>query len=430
MEDRNMKKLLLKLTLLFFATSLFAQWVPVNTGLPDYPPTGIINWVDTLVISTYGGGIYLTYDQGENWSEMPGVLPNQYVNNIDCSGGQFDPIVVSSNGGPFTFVNGGYIDCSGTGLTNTEVNFWSGTAGGWDLVGDAILGTNGGGIFAANYTSPFIYDWYPSNASISGDGLFINDGLVSGQWGFLATEGGVYHASFGDDEWSHSIDGLSGDALRVNALTYIGGFIIATDGGLYYTASLAEAWSSVIPDEKFNISLYMNTPISPSGFMVYALGENGFYTQDFVTWHEMDFEGIPGEVTAAAADDENLYVGFTTTKKDGKENGGMYKRALEDFIVGIEDDEKFSSNAVLEQNFPNPSSGSTQVAYTLSQPGLVSLKVYNMIGAEVQTIVEQHQQIGRHTHVIEVSDLAAGIYSYSLKLDNQIIQTRKMILIK
>ena len=65
-----------------------------------------------MVVSTCGGGICLTYDQSENWVEMPGTLPNLFVNDIRYSGGQFDPISVATEGGPYICVNGGYIDCN------------------------------------------------------------------------------------------------------------------------------------------------------------------------------------------------------------------------------------------------------------------------------------------------------------------------------
>ena len=425
-----MKKNLLLIILLFCAFSLSAQWIQVNNGLPDFPPTSMVNWVDTMVVSTYGGGIYLTYDQGENWSEMPGTLPNLFVNKINYQGGQFDPIIVSTDGGPFTCVNGGYIDCNGTGLPNTAVNFWSGTGGNWDLVKDAIVGTNGDGIYAANYTSPFIYEWFPSNPGITGDGLYINDGLVSESWAWLATEGGACYANLGDTEWSLSSDGLVGDALRINTFTYLGAWIIATDGGLFSAMSFTDTWAPVIPDEKFNISLYMNTDVSPSGFMFYALGENGYYTQDFVTWHQIDFEGIPGEVTAAAADEENLYVGFTSEDKGGKLNGGMYRRPLEEFVVGIENHLDYSTSAVLEQNYPNPASNSTQISYTLLQKGHTCINVFDMMGKKIHTLLDEKQAPGRYTLTFETGDLPAGIYHYTMQFNNQYIATRKMVINK
>jgi len=426
-----MKTLTLQLAIVICASSLFAQWVPVNNGLPDYPPTSIINWLDTMVVSTYGGGIYLTYDQGENWTEMSGTLPNLFVNKIEYRGGQFDPIAVSTEGGPFICVNGGYIDCNGTGLTNTSVNFWSGCGEDWDLVKDAIVGSNGDGIFAADYTSPFIYDWALSNAGISGNGLFVNDGLVGETIALLATEGGFYKAEFGDTEWSAKNNGLSGDALKINKFTYLGYIIfIATDGGLYYTLDFGEIWDAVFPDEKFNVSFYINTDISPSGFMFYAFGEAGYYTEDFVTWNQMDFGAIEGEVTAAAANEENVYIGFTINDKDGKESGGLYKKPIEQFITGIKNNSGVSTKARLNQNYPNPFNGTTKISYSLSNPGFVSVKVYDIVGKEIQILANEFQTNGTFTISYDASHLDEGIYFYSLQVGSNPVETRRMILIR
>lgn len=427
-----MKKKLLLIILLFCAYSLSAQWVPVNNGLPDYPPTSIINWVDTMVVSTYGGGIFLTYDQGENWSEMPGTLPNLFVNKIDYRGGQYDPIGVSTEGGPFICVNGGYIDCNGTGLTNNNINFWAGAPEGWPLVGDAIAGTNGDGLFAAEYTSPFIYDWTLSNAGLSGDALFANDALIAADFALLATEGGFYKALNGDTEWTAKNIGLSGDALKINSFCYLGTIIfIATDGGMYYTADFGESWNVILADEKFNLITYMNTDISPTEFMIFALGENGYSSEDMETWNQMDFTGMDGEVTAAGADTTNLYIGFTTTAKSGKGNGGLYMKPLEQFLVGIEDEEAIGlSRFDLSQNFPNPFSTTTNISYTLRKPDFVSLKIYDFAGREIRTMVDNYQNEGNYSVVFEAGNLPDGIYSYKLQIGNNFYKTKKMMLVK
>jgi hypothetical protein len=426
-----MKKNLLLIILLFGATTLFAQWVPVNNGLPDYPPTSMINWLDTMVVSTYGGGIYLTYDQGENWSEMPGTLPNLFVNKIDYRGGQFDPIGVSTVGGPFICVNGGYIDCNGTGLTNNDINFWAGAPEGWPLVGDAIAGTNGDGLFAAEYTSPFIYDWTPSNAGLTGDALFANDALIAETFAMLATEGGFYKAAIGDTEWTAENNGLSGEALKINNFSFLGSLIfIATDGGLYYTLDFGESWAVILPDEKFNIVTYMNTDISPTGFMMFAFGENGYYTEDMATWNQMDFTGMDGEVTAAATDTTEVYIGFTTTTKSGK-GGGLYRRPLEQFLVGIEDEETIGlSRFNLSQNYPNPFSQSTNISYSLRKSDFVCLKVYDFAGKEIRTLVNNYHNEGNYSISFEAENLPDGIYTYKLQIGSNFYKTKKMMLVK
>ncbi|MCF8369777.1 MAG: T9SS type A sorting domain-containing protein [Bacteroidales bacterium] len=421
-----MKKLIiLQIAMLLSSTIIFAQWIPINSGLPDYPPTSMCNWVDTIVVSSYGGGIFLTYDKGENWTEMPGTLPNLFVNKIEYSGGQFDPISVSTDGGPYVCVNGSYIDCNGTGLTNNDINWWG--AGNEGITGDAVVGTKSNGTFAANYTSPFIYDWYPASTGLSGNALTINDGLVGEGVATIATNGGMYQALGAATEWSPINDGLSGDALVVHDIFWLGVTLLATDGGLYYTLNLGSEWLPIIADEKFNVVVYFNTSISPSGYMVYALGEKGFYTQDFENWVQLDFSGIDGEVTAACADEENLYIGFTTESKDGKLNGGIYKRPLIEFLVDIENNNEPISGAVLEQNFPNPFNYNTQIAFSLSHQSLVCIKVYDILGKEFLTLINEVKEAGRHVYKLNSKELDPGTYFYNLLVDNKQIETRKMI---
>lgn len=424
-----MKKNLLFIILLFCATTLFAQWVPVNNGLPDYPPTALCSFIDTMYVSTYGGGIYGTYDNGENWNDCNGDLPNLFVNDIRASN---NDIYVSTNSAPYLTPNVVmYFDCSGTGLTNTDVNFFSRCGEDLPLVGDYIVGTNGGGIFAAEYTSPLIFDWATANPGISGAGLIINDGVIGEAFAFIATDGGMYQAEGSETEWTAVSDGLSGDALKVNKICYLGLFLIATDGGLYYSANMEDGWTPVIPDEKLNIVLYMNTDISPSGFMIFALGENGFYTEDLQIWTQLDFGGIEGEVTAAHADTTNLYIGFTTTEKSGKGNGGMYRKPLEQFLVGIEDENLSGlSSFNLGQNYPNPFSQSTKISYSLKKSDFITLKVYNFAGREIKTLINNFQEKGDYSVVFDAENLANGIYSYKLQIGNNLYKTKKMMLVK
>jgi photosystem II stability/assembly factor-like uncharacterized protein len=425
-----MKKKLLLSILLLSTFSINAQWVPVNNGLPDYPPTSIINWVDTMVVSTYGGGIYLTYDQGENWSEMPGTLPNLFVNKIEYHGTQFDPIGVSTEGGPFTCVNWAYIDCNGTGLTNNNVQWWSAGYGG--IVKDGVAGTKGDGVFAADYTSPFIYDWSPANPGLTGDALFINDGLIGEGLAMLATDGGFFKAIDDETEWTAKNNGLSGDALKINSFAYLGSLIfIATDGGLYYTLDFGESWNVLLADEKFNIVTYMNTDLSPTEFMMFAFGENGYSSEDMATWNLMDFTGMDGEVTAAGADTTNLYIGFTTDTKSGKGNGGMYKKPIEQFLVGIEDEETIAmSRFNLSQNYPNPFSQNTNISYSLRKSDFVCLKVYDFAGKEIRTLVNNYQNEGNYSVTFEAENLPDGIYTYKLQIGSNFYKTKKMMLIK
>jgi len=83
----------------------------------------------------------------------------------------------------------------------------------------------------------------------------------------------------------------------------------------------------------------------------------------------------------------------------------------------------------LSQNFPNPFNPSTSIEYYVGEPGLVQLKVYNVLGVEVASPVNEQQNAGNYTIGFDAAKLSSGVYFYSLSVNN-FTQTRKMILEK
>ena len=83
----------------------------------------------------------------------------------------------------------------------------------------------------------------------------------------------------------------------------------------------------------------------------------------------------------------------------------------------------------LNQNFPNPFNPSTIISYDIPKSGLVTLKIFNVLGQEVRTLINQSQIAGTHQITFTANSLNSGIYFYSLTVDN-FTQVKKMILLK
>ena len=83
----------------------------------------------------------------------------------------------------------------------------------------------------------------------------------------------------------------------------------------------------------------------------------------------------------------------------------------------------------LAQNYPNPFNPSTRINYNVGEPGLVQLKIYNVLGVEVVTLVNEQQNSGNYEVDFNAARLSSGVYFYSLSVNN-FTQTRKMILEK
>jgi len=83
----------------------------------------------------------------------------------------------------------------------------------------------------------------------------------------------------------------------------------------------------------------------------------------------------------------------------------------------------------LNQNYPNPFNPSTEIKYSVAKAGLVTLKVYNLIGQEVASLVNQEQTAGEHAVKFDASSLSSGIYLYRLSSGSE-TAVKSMMLVK
>jgi hypothetical protein len=83
----------------------------------------------------------------------------------------------------------------------------------------------------------------------------------------------------------------------------------------------------------------------------------------------------------------------------------------------------------LEQNYPNPFNPTTTIRYSVPTAGNVTLKIYNILGQEVQTLVDHQQNAGKYVVVFDATRLATGVYFYQLKSEN-FTSVKKMLLLK
>ncbi|MEP7146079.1 MAG: T9SS type A sorting domain-containing protein [bacterium] len=83
----------------------------------------------------------------------------------------------------------------------------------------------------------------------------------------------------------------------------------------------------------------------------------------------------------------------------------------------------------LSQNYPNPFNPSTVISYQLSVSSFASLKVFDVLGNEVATLVNEKQNAGSYSVEWDASNFSSGIYFYKIE-SNGFVQTNKMTLLK
>jgi hypothetical protein len=181
--------------------------------------------------------------------------------------------------------------------------------------------------------------------------------------------------------------------------------------------------------------------------------------------HNLDVRGMgtAGPFTLVKDQEVEVLIGYEIDRSTTPLGGIAVVRSVSDAvqifyednfgcpIVSVEDEPALVSNFKLEQNYPNPFNPNTKIKFTIPQSpllggdgrgGLVTLKVYDVLGNEIATLVNEELSAGEYevefsSHSDEGQNLPSGVYFYQIRTQGPetgsgqgIIQTKKMILMK
>jgi len=123
--------------------------------------------------------------------------------------------------------------------------------------------------------------------------------------------------------------------------------------------------------------------------------------------------------------DKNLVTGkYQYRLKQIDFNGNFEYHALKGFVeIGVPN--KFE----LSQNYPNPFNPVTKIDFEVPENGMVSIKIYDMLGKEVKTLVNEIKQAGYHTLEVNAGNLSSGTYFYRMNA-GKFVKTLKMVVVK
>ena len=106
---------------------------------------------------------------------------------------------------------------------------------------------------------------------------------------------------------------------------------------------------------------------------------------------------------------------------------------LEDVVTGGLAVEEISNEVPsvysLKQNYPNPFNPTTNIQFAIPKAGFVTMKVYNLLGQEVSTLVDEYKNAGTYKVDFNASNLSSGVYFYKIDAGNY-TNVKKMILMK
>ena len=113
-----------------------------------------------------------------------------------------------------------------------------------------------------------------------------------------------------------------------------------------------------------------------------------------------------------------------------RRNGNLIdSHLLSEAVVNGIDGSSLINEYKLFQNYPNPFNPTTTITYTVAKAGVISMKVFDTLGREVATVVNEYKLAGKHSVIFDGSGLASGVYVYQLKA-NDFITSQKLVLLR
>jgi photosystem II stability/assembly factor-like uncharacterized protein len=238
---------------------------------------------------------------------------------------------------------------------------------------------------------------------------------------FAGTEWrGVFLSTDNGTNWRGVNSGM--EKAYVLSLAVSGKYLFAGtyDSGVYRSTDNGGIWRT-LNSGMTNLTVRV---LEVRGACLFAGTDNGVFLSmdDGMHWTEVN-AGLPSiRISGFIASGSDLYVcaGYD----------GVWKRPLSEMITSVE---RLSSAVPahfnLSQNYPNPFNPSTTIEFSVPQAGLVSLKVFNVLGEVVGTLVHEELQAGSYVTTWDASVFSSGVYFYRLEA-GRFAETKKMAVVK
>lgn len=194
--------------------------------------------------------------------------------------------------------------------------------------------------------------------------------------------------------------------------------------------NVVELTAGVLPVELSSFNANVNgTSVTLNWSTASELNNNGFEVQrksgdEFVTIAFIKGAGTTTETQNYSYSDEQLAIGKYSYRLKQVDFNGTFEYSN---VINVD---LYSPNEfVLDQNYPNPFNPSTIISFSVPQSSFVTLKVYDVLGNEVSTLVNETKEAGKYNVSFDAAGLSNGVYFYSINSDN-FTSTKKMILMK
>jgi photosystem II stability/assembly factor-like uncharacterized protein len=337
------------------STNNGASWTDLNPLLSKPQIEYVVASDQNIFVETFGSAIYRSTNYGNSWMKM-------------------------SDG--FT-----------TDLVNSFSEFWGYLFAGLNYDG-IYRSADGGATWVEIDTGLFKHNGYAGHFASSGTYLFV------------ATSSGVYRSIDSGTTWIQVNTGITD--LTSGPIAVSGTSLLVNGGqaGIFRSTDNGNHWVQTDLD-------HITHSIVVSGSDVFAGSEDGIYhsKNNGINWTSIDSGLSPNSLGSGLG----LYTVFRDTLFAGYEKEYWWELLLSKVITSSVPASNQPSAIHLEQNYPNPFSGSTTIRFDIPERAAVSLKVYDITGREVAVLASETMDAGSYTRTFNAEGLPSGMYICQLE---------------
>ncbi len=430
---------------LYKTTDLGQTWNHYNKGLYRKEVFRLkLNKQDDIFIGSENEGVFRSKNNGDSFDQIG--LPTSNLKNI-CFWS--DSLIFTSTP-------------SGVQIFNKVNNKWR-NLGLHDVFGVAV--SPNGILYAATFAEGLFksnnlgINWTLTNLTVDSIMSTYNVLALSDDTVFVATEFNLRKTTDGGNTWSVlpvKTNFFSRGMFLNNSDIWVTGFGVS-NYNLYKSSNgvnFDSTYSGLDWSENNCISAFPNGTvfITDRGFGTYRSTNNGIDWQQLLSgrgictiyaeesgmvlggardtlWYSSDFgsnwNALPtplksnSNVTEIKMDNDNqLYLGTYAE--------GLFEL---DIVTSIEDENYIAINYNISQNYPNPFNPITKIKFSVPKSEVVQIKVYDALGKEIKTLLNEYKQVGVYEVEFDARNLPSGVYFYRM-ISGSYSETKKMILLR
>jgi photosystem II stability/assembly factor-like uncharacterized protein len=365
--------------------------------------------------------IFKTTDAGENWMVNPVDSSFSFVNSLffldDMTGFVAGSKLLKTTDG------GGTWNESNTGTSSIIQDvYFANNSLGFIAAGSEALKTTDGGT-----------TWNPLNMNTDFDKQYVY--FVDENLGFISGGSTLYRTTDGGNNWDTLSIGTNNENLnsKVYFIDSTTGFF-GKKGQVFKTTDKGDTWIDA-PIDNHSVPKQFQFVNDSIGYFISTTDTFGipvhilFKTTDGGnSWFDLTND-LPGSISFGSmffTDDTTGYLVGPRGKIIKTTTGGEKKI----ITTAIRVEDKFVPSAFkLYQNYPNPFNPATTIRFDVPEESKVILKVYDILGREIATLVNEVKHAGNYKISFNASDFASGVYFFRLQAGG-FINTKKMILLR